>query len=55
MPLHTNPFFIKQGFRKNQFPISEKYGKCTLSLPVYPGLPKKKVFEICKLLKSFIK
>ncbi len=55
MPLHTNPFFIKQGFRKNQFPISEKYGKCTLSLPVYPGLPKKKVFEICKLLKSFVK
>ncbi len=55
MPLHTNPFFIKQGFIKNQFPISEKYGKCTLSLPVYPGLPKKKVFEICKLLKSFVK
>jgi len=55
MPLHTNPFFIKQGFRKNQFPISEKYGKCTLSLPVYPGLPKKKVFEICKLIKSFVK
>ncbi len=55
MPLHTNPFFSKKGFKKKQFPISEKYGNCSLSLPVYPDLSTKKVFEICKILKSFIR
>ncbi len=55
MPLHTNPFFLKKGFKKKQFPVSEKYGNCSLSLPVYPDLQVKKVTEICKLLKSFIK
>ena len=55
MPLHTNPFFLKRGFKKKQFPVSEKYGNCSLSLPVYPDLQVKKVTEICKLLKSFIK
>ena len=55
MPLHTNPFFLKRGFKKKQFPVSEKYGNCSLSLPVYPDLQVKKVSEICKLLKSFIK
>ncbi len=55
MPLHMNPFFTKKGFKKTQFPISEKYGKRTLSLPIYYGLKKKKIIQICNLLKSFIK
>jgi len=46
---------LKKGFKKKQFPVSEKYGNCSLSLPVYPDLQVKKVAEICKLLKSFIK
>ena len=51
----TSVYLKKKGFKKKQFPISEKYGNCSLSLPVYPDLSTKKVFEICKILKSFIR
>ena len=53
MPMHINPFFKKRGFKKKQFPVAEKYGVCSLSLPVYYGIPIKKVQQICRKIKSF--
>lgn len=53
MPMHINPFFKKKGFKKKQFPVAEKYGECSLSLPVYYGIPIKKIHQICRKIKSF--
>tara|TARA_B100001059_G_scaffold88128_1_gene86630 strand:+ start:14541 stop:15701 length:1161 start_codon:yes stop_codon:yes gene_type:complete len=53
MPMHINPFFKKKGFKKKQFPVAEKYGECSLSLPVYYGIPIKKILQICRKIKSF--
>ena len=53
MPMHINPYFKKKGFRKKQFPVAEKYGECSLSLPVYYGIPIKKINQICRKIKSF--
>jgi len=55
MPLHLSPYFKKLGFKKNQYPNSEKYGVSSISLPIYYGLKISKVFKICSLIKSFVK
>ena len=55
MPLHLNPFFKNRGFKNGQFPVSEKYGKSSISIPIFSDLSKKKVEEICNLVKSFFK
>ena len=55
MPLHLSPYFKKLGFKKNQYPNSEKYGASSISLPIYYNLKISEVFRICNLIKSFIK
>ena len=54
MPLHLNPFFKKLGFKKGQFPESEKYANEAISLPIYYGLKESKVKKICKDLIKYI-
>ena len=53
MPLHLGKFFTNQGFKRNQFPVSEKYGKSSISIPIYYDLKKKDVLKFCKLIASF--
>ncbi len=55
MPIHLQPYFKKLGFKKNQFPISEKYGEEALSLPIYPNLNKKKIDYIIKKIFKILK
>ena len=38
IPIHLQPFFNKYGFRRGDFPESEKFFKNTVSLPIYPDL-----------------
>jgi dTDP-4-amino-4,6-dideoxygalactose transaminase len=38
IPVHTLPFYKSLGFKKGDFPLSEKYYDRCLSLPMYPGL-----------------
>jgi UDP-4-amino-4,6-dideoxy-N-acetyl-beta-L-altrosamine transaminase len=52
MPLHLNKFFSKKGFTKGQFPIAEHYGKCSLSIPIYPNLKKKYILKVVRIIKS---
>ena len=33
MPMHLYPYFKKKDLKKRQFPVAEKYGECSLSLP----------------------
>ena len=53
MPLHLSQYFKNQGFKKNQFPVSEKYGKTSISIPVYFDLKRKDILKFCKLISSF--
>lgn len=52
--LHLNPLYKKFGFKKGQFPISEKYSESALSIPIYVGLNLKEIKKIVKTLKSII-
>ena len=53
MPLHLNPYFKKLGFKKGQFPESEKYADEAISLPIYYDLKKSIIKKICNDLKKY--
>ncbi len=42
IPVHTQPFLKKYGFRKGQYPISESFYDQEVSLPIHYSLDKKK-------------
>ena len=49
-----NLFFKKLGFKTNQFPNSEKYGREALSIPIYPNLNTKDQNKVIKEIKKLI-
>ena len=54
IPVFTQPFYRKLGFKKGDFPVAEKYYNNTISLPIYPTLTNiqqgKVVSELTKAL-----
>jgi UDP-4-amino-4,6-dideoxy-N-acetyl-beta-L-altrosamine transaminase len=38
IPVHTHPYYTRLGFKRGDFPISEKYYSQAISLPMYAGL-----------------
>jgi len=55
IPIHFQPYFRNLGFKKGMYPVSEKYYETAISLPIHPGLKKKDLFKILKVLKSLLK
>ena len=54
IPVHTQPFMKKFGFKKGQFPVSEKFFEMEVSLPIYYSLKKKDSIFVIKSLKKII-
>lgn len=54
-PIHLQPAFKYLGFKKGDFPITEKLAKTTLSLPIYPGMEMEKLCYVCKKIKNFFR
>lgn len=38
IPIHTQPFYQKMGFKQGDFPVAEDYYSRAISLPMYPDL-----------------
>lgn len=38
IPIHTQPFYMRRGFKRGDFPNSERYYGRALSIPLYPAL-----------------
>ena len=55
LPIHLQPFYRKFGFKLGQFPISERYSKTAISIPVYPNLNKKNQIKVINIIKLFLK
>jgi len=54
IPIHTQPYYQKMGFRFGDFPLSEKYSNEALSLPIFPSLsPEERAKVTSTLLKIF--
>jgi perosamine synthetase len=52
-PLHLHPFFIKQGYKEGDFPVSEEISKQVISLPVNPAVSEEDVEKIIKVIGDF--
>jgi dTDP-4-amino-4,6-dideoxygalactose transaminase len=55
IPVHTQPFLRRYGFRKGQYPVSEFFYDQEVSLPIYYSLDKKKIEYIVSVLKQYFK
>ncbi|QNI57178.1 UDP-4-amino-4/6-dideoxy-N-acetyl-beta-L-altrosamine transaminase [Synechococcus sp. BIOS-U3-1] len=53
-PVHMQPYYQKQGFKKGEFPNSELYGKSAMSIPLYPGLSDEKQDLVVENLKGLL-
>ena len=53
LPLHLQPAFKYLGYKKGDFPESEKAAREVLSLPIYPELSQKDQNFIIKKIKEF--
>jgi len=52
LPVHLHPYFRKLGFKNGDFPVSEKYSKCAISIPIYYQMNNKTQDKIINLLKK---
>lgn len=55
IPVHLQPFYRKRfKFRNKELTNSVKHSGSSISLPIYPGLKKKVLFNIVKIIKNFV-
>jgi dTDP-4-amino-4,6-dideoxygalactose transaminase len=55
IPIHQQECYKDLGYKKGDFPNSEKASLCTLALPVYPELKKSDMKFIADKIKEFYK
>jgi len=54
-PIHLQPFYREMfGYKKGDFPITEKVSERTIALPFYNNLREEQIDYICKNLKKII-
>ena len=53
LPLHLQPCYKGLGYKKGDFPISERVADQILSLPIYPELSKSDQERVVKALRAF--
>ena len=54
VPIHLQPFYKnKYNFKKNDFPVSEKFYKQEVSLPIYPLLKESDSTKVIKNILRF--
>ena len=55
IPIHFQPFYKKFGFKKGDFPSSEKYYDEAISLPIYSKLKPEDQDYIIQNLNDFFR
>lgn len=54
VPLHLQPAYSSLGYKKGDFPITEKVCDEIISLPLFPELTKEEIEYISEKVNSFI-
>jgi perosamine synthetase len=55
-PLHLQPFYVERfGFRKGDFPVTERLGQSSLALPFSATLTEEQVSRVCETLASTLR
>ena len=55
IPVHTQPYYEKLGFKQGDFPVSEKYYEEAFTLPLYYSLTNEQQDYIVEVLKEVLK
>lgn len=53
LPIHLQPALNYLGYKKGDFPVTEKITGEILSLPLYPELKDKEVERVCRVIRKF--
>jgi dTDP-4-amino-4,6-dideoxygalactose transaminase len=53
VPPHLQQAYAHLGFRQGDFPIAERMANTCLSLPLFPGITREMVAEVCGYVKGF--
>ena len=54
IPIHTQPYYQKQGFKQGDFPLVEEYYCQAISMPLYYGLTEKEQDYVIEVLKEIL-
>ena len=55
IPVHTQPYYQKLGFKYGDYPQAENYYQSSISLPLYPGLKQSNLRHIVKIVKQIVR
>jgi dTDP-4-amino-4,6-dideoxygalactose transaminase len=55
IPVHTQPYYERMGFKRGDFPQAECYYKEAISLPMYQMMTSQQQDQVLKALKQSIK
>lgn len=55
IPVHTQPFYRKMGFKKGDFPNAEHYYEHVISLPLHTRLTDEQQIQVVELIKIWFK
>jgi hypothetical protein len=53
--IHLTTLFRAKRFREGQFPVSERIGRETVSLPLFPGMAEGDVERVCAAARSVLR
>ena len=54
IPVHTQPYYKQLGFKKGDFPVTERYYKNAVTLPLHQGLTKDDFDKIIAVLTNYL-
>jgi len=54
IPLHLQKAYQYLNYKKNDFPVTEKYCRKILSLPMFPELTEGQICKVCGVIKKFL-
>lgn len=55
IPVHTQPYYQKMGFKLGDFPESEKYYKEAISLPMFHAMSDEQQAEVVRVLEKVLR
>lgn len=53
LPLHTQKIFEYLGHREGDFPITERFCREIISLPMFPYITEEEINYVCSMIKTF--
>lgn len=55
IPVHTQPYYKKMGFREGDFPKAEQYYSEAISIPMHPTLTEEDLFEVVARIREAVR